>query len=331
MLVTLALYSINQLDIQDFTMRLGIVIPCYNEQEVLSETSSRLLTLLGNLIDTNKVSPDSQICFVDDGSIDNTWNVIASLVSEDKHIAGIKLSRNCGHQNALLAGLFTAHGDAIISIDADLQDDISVIEEMVDQYISGVDIVFGVRKRRDTDTRFKRWTGETFYRTMALLGVDLVFNHADYRLLSRRAVEALKEFREVNLFLRGMVPLIGFPSCNVYYDRAERFAGESTYPLKKMIALALDGITSFSVVPLRFITVIGVIVFLLTLAMIAYTVLIKFYSGSVVPGWASTVLPVYLLGGIQIFCIGIIGEYLGKIYKETKARPRYIMEKVINL
>lgn len=312
-------------------MKLGIVIPCYNEQEVLKETCDRLLALLDRMSNKQKISADSKIYCVDDGSKDKTWELINSLASTNKQIAGIKLSRNFGHQNALLAGVFTVNEDAIVSIDADLQDDITVIEDMVDQHLSGIDIVYGVRNCRKTDTRFKRWTGEAFYRLMKVLGVDIVFNHADYRLLSRQAIDALKEFREVNLFLRGIVPLIGFSSSNVYYERVERFAGESKYPLMKMISFALEGITSFSVTPLRIITAIGIIVFLLSLAMTAYILSVKLLSGGAVPGWASTVLPVYLLGGIQIFCIGIIGEYLGKIYKETKARPRYIMEKVINL
>ena len=312
-------------------MKLGIVIPCYNEQEVLKETCDRLLALLDRMSNKQKISADSKIYCVDDGSKDKNWELINSLASTNKQIAGIKLSRNFGHQNALLAGVFTVNEDAIVSIDADLQDDITVIEDMVDQHLSGIDIVYGVRNCRKTDTRFKRWTGEAFYRLMKVLGVDIVFNHADYRLLSRQAIDALKEFREVNLFLRGIVPLIGFSSSNVYYERVERFAGESKYPLMKMISFALEGITSFSVTPLRIITAIGIIVFLLSLAMTAYILSVKLLSGGAVPGWASTVLPVYLLGGIQIFCIGIIGEYLGKIYKETKARPRYIMEKVINL
>ena len=312
-------------------MNLGIVVPCYNEEEVLEETCNRLLAVLDSMIKTSKLESGSRIYFIDDGSVDKTWQMISSLASSNSHVAGIKLSRNCGHQNALLSGLFTAKEDAIISIDADLQDDVSVIADMVDEYLSGVDIVYGVRESRKVDSPFKRWTSEAFYRLMALFGVDLVFNHADYRLLSRRAIEVLKEFKEINLFLRGMVPLIGLPSSNVYYARAERFAGDSKYPLMKMISFALEGITSFSVTPLRIITTIGVAVFMLSLVMTVYIVFVRFFSGDVVPGWASTVLPVYLLGGVQIFCIGIVGEYLGKIYKETKGRPRYIVEKVINL
>jgi glycosyltransferase involved in cell wall biosynthesis len=312
-------------------MRLDLVVPCYNEQEVLRETFNRLSSLLAELISKKKIDADSRIYFVDDGSTDDTWSVITALTTESANVAGIKLSRNCGHQNALLAGIFSSRGDAVVSIDADLQDDITIIEEMADRFLSGIDVVFGVRKKRPSDTRFKRLTAEAFYRLMKILGVELVFNHADFRLLSRRSVEALKDFKEVNLFLRGMVPLIGFPSSSVYYDRAERFAGESKYPLKKMITFALEGVTSFSVTPLRFITVIGLAVFLMTLVMIVYIFMLKFYSGGVVPGWASTVLPIYLLSGIQIFCIGIIGEYLGKIYIETKARPRYFVEKEINL
>lgn len=311
-------------------MKLGIIIPCYNEQEVLLETSNQLLAVLKRLIDSGKISTESQIYFIDDGSEDDTWNIIESLSAHDSHIAGIKLSRNFGHQNALLAGLYTAKGDALISIDADLQDDVSVIDQMIDQHLLGNDVVYGVRKSRDTDTFFKRWTGETFYRLMQLLGVNLVLNHADYRLLSRRAINMLTDFREVNLFLRGIVPLIGLPSEKIYYDRAKRFAGSSKYSIKKMLFFALEGITAFSVTPLRFITILGIIVSLFSFTMITYILWIKIFSGEAIPGWASTILPVYLLGGIQIFCIGIIGEYQGKIYKETKARPRYLIEKDIN-
>lgn len=309
-------------------MQLTIVLPSYNEEEVLNETSSRLLSLFEKLISADKISDESRICFVDDGSKDKTWNIIETLSQKHLHISGIKLSRNRGHQNALLAGLFTVEGDIVISIDADLQDDIEIIEEMLDSYNKGNDIIYAVRKERKTDTAFKRATAEGFYKIMHLMGVDIVFNHADYRLMSRRAIEHLKSFKEVNLFLRAMVPLIGFQSSNVYYDRAERFAGESKYPLKKMLSFAWDGITSFSVMPLRFITVTGFLIFIATLLMSVWVLGVKFFSEEAVPGWASTVLPIYFIGGIQVLSLGIVGEYIGKIYMETKERPRFIIEKI---
>jgi len=310
-------------------MQLSIVLPSYNEEEVLQETASRLLSLFEDLIDKNKISDASRICFVDDGSKDKTWNIIETLSQEHLHVSGIKLSRNRGHQNALLAGLYTVEGDIVISIDADLQDDITIIEEMIDSYNKGNDIVYAVRKERTTDTAFKRATAEGFYKIMHLMGVDIVFNHADYRLMSRRAIEYLKEFKEVNLFLRAMIPLVGFQSSSVYYDRAERFAGESKYPLKKMLSFAWDGITSFSVMPLRFITATGFFIFLATIIMSLWVLGVKLFSEEAVPGWASTVLPIYFIGGIQVFSIGIVGEYIGKIYMETKERPRFIIEKTI--
>lgn len=310
-------------------MKLGIVVPCYNEEEVLGETASRLLRLITRLTDKEKISSDSKIYFVDDGSKDRTWELIEELSQKHNNIAGIKLSRNRGHQNALLAGLFTAEGDALISIDADLQDDIDVMEEMVDLHHKGIKIVYGVRKRRDTDSFFKRNTALQFYKLMKLLGAESVDNHADYRLMDRRAIEELKGFREVNLFLRGIVPLLGFKSSIVYYDRAERFAGESKYPLKRMIALALNAITSFSIVPLRLIMVVGMLTFLFSIGISVWAVWVKFFAAEVVPGWASTVIPVYFISGIQILCIGVIGEYLGKLYTETKQRPRFIIEKIV--
>jgi glycosyltransferase involved in cell wall biosynthesis len=310
-------------------MKLAIVVPCYNEEEVLTETATRLIHLLDKLIAQEKVARTSKIYFVDDGSRDNTWKIIEKLSGENEHIGGIKLSRNRGHQNALLAGLFTAEGDAVVSIDADLQDDIRVIEEMVRDCGNGVDIVYGVRKKRETDAPFKRITAQMFYKFMRLMRVEVLGDHADYRLMSRKAIQALREFKEVNLFLRGIVPLIGFKSSIVYYERAERFAGASKYPLMKMLAFAVEGITSFSVIPLRVITMLGVFTFMGTMLMSAWTVAVKLFTHHVVPGWTSTVLPMYLLGGIQILCIGIIGEYLGKTYSETKARPRYIIEKMV--
>ena len=312
-------------------MKLGIVVPCYNEEEVLHEAAKRLQVLVSRLIVSGKISADSKIFFVDDGSRDRTWSLIEELSRQSSAVAGIKLSRNRGHQNALIAGLFTADGDVLVSIDADLQDDIEVIEQMVDEHRRGMDIVYGVRKKRDSDTFFKRFTAETFYRLIRRLGAESIHNHADYRLMSRRAIEGLRCFDEVNLFLRGIVPLIGYPSSIVYYDRSERFAGESKYPLKRMIGLALDAVTSFSVVPLRIITLTGFIVFAGTMLMSAWILWIKIFTDQAVPGWASTVLPLYFIGGIQILCIGVLGEYLGKVYSEVKARPRYIVEKTANI
>jgi len=310
--------------------KLGVVVPCYNEEEVLPEAARRLTALVGRLVSAGKISDDSRIVFVDDGSRDRTWEIIEQLAAANRHVSGIKLSRNRGHQNALIAGLFTAEGDALVSVDADLQDDIDAIEEMVDLYHAGADVVYGVRKRRDTDTMFKRLTAQAFYRIIHTLGAESIYNHADYRLMARRAIDTLKEYREVNLYLRGIVPLIGFKSEIVHYERANRFAGKSKYPLRKMIALALEGVTSFSVVPLRLITLIGFVVFLGSMAVTLWAVWISLFTDRAIPGWASIVLPMYFLGGVQIFCIGMLGEYLGKTYAEVKARPRYAVEKVLN-
>jgi glycosyltransferase involved in cell wall biosynthesis len=312
-------------------IRLGIVVPCYNEEEVLSEANSYLLELLDRLVSEGKVGSDSMIYYVDDGSTDATWLLIESLIQESSRVAGIKLSRNQGHQNALIAGLFTAEGDVLVSIDADLQDDVNTIEKMLDAHYQGAEIVYGVRDDRESDTAFKRLTAQGYYRLIEFLGVEVVYNHADYRLLSRKAINSLKDFREINLFLRGIVPLIGLRSAIVYYKRGERFAGESKYPLKKMLAFALEGITSFSIVPLRIITIVGLLIFSISMLMSLYILLVKLFGDTALPGWASTVLPVYLLGGVQIFFLGIIGEYLGKIYTEVKRRPRYIIEKCINI
>jgi glycosyltransferase involved in cell wall biosynthesis len=310
-------------------MRLAIVVPCYNEEEVLRETALKLNSVLSDLIRHRKISRKSRIYFVDDGSKDKTWEVIESLAFAHKQISGIRLSRNRGHQNAILAGLFTAEGDAIVSIDADLQDDVSAISRMVDEYAKGIDIVYGVRKNRDTDTWFKKSTVEMFYAFMKSMGVEVVSNHADFRLMSRRAVETLKGFKEVNLFLRGIVPLIGYRTSLVYYDRVKRVAGVSKYPFLKMIAFAVEGITSFSVVPLRSILVLGILTFIGAMLISVWIVLVKLFSNQAVPGWASTVLPLVFLGGIQILCIGIIGEYLGKTYGETKARPKYFIDSIV--
>ena len=310
-------------------MKLGIVVPCYNESEVLPETSRRLLGLLTRLVHAGSIGPDSRIWFVDDGSRDRTWEVIEDLHQKDERCAGIKLSRNRGHQNALLAGLYTADGDAVVTLDADLQDDIDVVEEMVKAYASGHQIVFGVRRQRKTDTAFKRLTAGLYYRMLRTMGVDTISNHADYRLMSRQAIECLKEFSEVNLFLRGIVPLIGFRSTIVYYDRAERYAGESKYPLRKMIMFAIEGITSFSAVPLKLITMLGLFLSLSSIVAVTWALLVRLFNEKAVPGWASTVLPMYFLGGVQLFSIGIIGEYLAKIYMEVKGRPRYFIEKIL--
>lgn len=310
-------------------IRLGIIVPCYNEEDVLTETTKRLNCLLDRLHKVGKISADSYAIYVDDGSSDGTWPLIEIMSIENTWITGLKLSRNFGHQNALLAGLFTAEGDALITIDADLQDDIDTIEQMINKHSQGAEVVYGVRDDRTTDSAFKRTTAQGFYEIMRLLGVEVITNHADFRLMSRAAIESLKEFREVNLFIRGIVPLIGFQSAIIYYKRSERFAGETKYPLKKMVAFALDGITSFSVTPLRIITVIGFMIFTLSILMSMYILIVKLLTDAAMPGWASTVLPVYLLGGLQILFLGIIGEYLGKVYTEVKNRPRYIIEKSI--
>jgi glycosyltransferase involved in cell wall biosynthesis len=311
-------------------MKLAIVTPCYNEEEVLPETIRRMVALIGKLVSSGKISSESKIYLVDDGSSDGTWSLIESFALQSCHVVGIKLSRNRGHQNALIAGLFSAEGDALVSIDADLQDDVNAIEEMVDRFLGGAEIVYGVRRRREIDSFFKRLTAESFYKLMTVLGAKSIYNHADYRLMSRRAVECLKQYAEVNLYLRGIVPLIGFQSEIVYYDRMSRFAGESKYPLKKMIGLALEAITSFSVIPLRLITLGGFVIFLGSMLVILWTLWVRFFTDTAVPGWASVALPMYFLGGIQIFCIGILGEYLGKTYAEVKSRPRFFIEKTVS-
>jgi glycosyltransferase involved in cell wall biosynthesis len=306
--------------------RLSVVVPCYNEEEVLPETLTRLRALLDRLVASGKLDSDSEILFVDDGSRDSTWALVRAAHAQDPRVRGVKLSANRGHQIALLAGLFGAKGDAIVSIDADLQDDVGTIERMVDAYIAGKDVVYGVRGSRNTDTTFKRGSAELYYRILASLGVKIVHNHADFRLLSRRALDALKQYSEVNLFIRGIVPLIGYPSETVYYERTARFAGESKYPLRKMLALAADGVTSFTAFPLRLISLLGIAVSLLSGAMIVWVLWIKFFSGRAVPGWASSVIPIYLLGGIQLLSIGVLGEYVAKLYFEAKRRPRYFIE-----
>lgn len=308
---------------------LAIVVPCFDEEEVLPQTVAQLGMLLERLQTAGRITAASHVVFVDDGSRDGTWDLIEQYSREDERIRGIKLSRNRGHQNALLAGLFTAEGDVIVSVDADLQDDVGVIDDMLRQHAQGMQVVYGVRNDRASDGLFKRATALGFYRLIRMLGVESVYNHADFRLLSRRAVDALRDFREVNLFLRGIVPLIGFKSSIVYYTRAQRLAGVSKYPLRKMLALALDAVTSFSVVPLRMISALGFLVFLFSAGMGIWTLGVRLLTERAVPGWTSTLLPIYLLGGLQILCIGILGEYLGKVYKETKRRPRYIIEKML--
>jgi len=312
-------------------MKLGIIIPCYNEAEGLSETAKRLKNLLDDLVSKEKITPDSFVCFVDDGSKDKTWELIEKLTQQENYFKGLKLSRNFGHQNALLSGLmqFKDKADALISMDADLQDDISVVSDFVDKYNEGYDIVYGVREDRSKDTWFKRTTAEFFYKFQDFMGIESISNHADYRLMSKRALDALSEFKEVNLFIRGVVPLLGFPSCSVYYKRGERFAGETKYPLKKMILFALDGIASFSIMPLRLITIIGFLLFVFSLFAIVEVMVEKFVFNSTVQGWASTMISIYFIGGIQIMSIGIIGEYVGRNFQQGKNRPRYIIDKEI--
>lgn len=309
--------------------RLGIVIPCYNEEPVLPETHRQLTNLLDELIAEECITPDSRVYFVDDGSRDATWHQIEQFSARDPRFGGIKLSRNCGHQRALLAGLMTAEGDVLASLDADLQDDPRAIKGMLKAYAEGSDIVFGVRDSRETDTAFKRLTAQGFYKLMITMGVEVVFDHADYRLMSRRAIENLRGFEEVNLFLRGIIPQIGLKTAKVHYARSERFAGESKYPLRKMLAFAVDGITSFSVVPLRLISGLGLATCALSLIMAGWVIFGALLAGQVVPGWASTVVPMYFLGGVQLLSIGVLGEYVAKAYLETKRRPRYFIDKVL--
>ena len=310
--------------------KLYIVVPCYNEEEVLPETSKRLKEKMNQLIKKKKISPDSHVVFVNDGSKDKTWELISSYSEKDHLFGGINLSRNKGNQNALLAGLMTVKEDAdmVISMDADLQDDINAVDQFVDEYYKGNDIVYGVRSSRKKDTFFKRTTALAFYRLMSKMGVESVYNHADYRLMSKRALDALENFKEVNLFLRGIMPLIGFKSAIVEYERNERFAGESKYPLKKMLNFALDGITSFSVKPIRFITATGFLISIISVIMFIYTI-VRHILGFTVVGWSSLIISLWFLGGVQILSIGVIGEYIGKIYMETKARPRFIIESYV--
>ncbi|MDE6021765.1 MAG: glycosyltransferase family 2 protein [Ruminococcus sp.] len=310
---------------------LYLVIPCYNEEAALPETSRQLRLKMSSLIESGVISSRSRIVFVNDGSDDRTWEIIEQLHREDSFFQGVKLSRNKGHQNALLAGLMTVKSkcDMIISLDADLQDDIDAIDEMVEKYYNGCDIVYGVRNARDTDTAFKRKTAEFYYKAMNILGADIVYNHADYRLMSKRALDGLESFDEVNLFLRGVVPMIGYKSDKVYYARKERLAGESKYPLKKMLAFAWEGITSLSIKPIRMIMTLGSIIFLVSIIMLIYSV-IRYATGSTITGWTSTVVSIWAIGGLQLLAIGIIGEYIGKVYLETKQRPKFIVESYLD-
>lgn len=307
-----------------------LVIPCYNEQEVLPETSKQLKDIMRGLMERGKISKESRIAFVNDGSRDTTWEIISRLHGEDSIFAGINLAHNRGHQNALLAGLMTAkeYADAAISLDADLQDDVGVIEQFIDKFCEGKDIVYGVRSTRATDTVFKRGTAHAFYKLMKGMGADTLEDHADYRLMSKRALEGLAQFKEVNLFLRGLVPMIGYETDVVYYERHERFAGESKYPLKKMLSFAVDGITSCSVKPIRLITSLGLFLFSLSVVLLVYF-LVVWIAGRTVPGWTTIVLSVWGIGGLQLLALGVIGEYVGKIYMEVKERPRYIIESVL--
>ena len=310
---------------------LYIVVPCYNEEEVLPETARRLKEKMEHLIAAGRISEESRVLFVNDGSRDKTWSMIEGLHRADRRFSGVNLTRNRGHQNALLAGLMTAkdRADMVISMDADLQDDIDAVDAMVEQYYAGCDIVYGVRSSREKDTFFKRFTAEGFYRVMNFLGAETVFNHADYRLMSKRALEGLAQFKEVNLFLRGIVPMIGYTTGTVEYERGERFAGESKYPLKKMLSFAMEGITSLSTKPIRYITVLGFLVFVVSILMLIYSI-VRWANGETVIGWASVICSVWAIGGLILLALGVIGEYIGKIYLETKERPRFLIKEVLD-
>jgi len=309
---------------------LYIIVPCYNEEEVLPETNARLNALADALIAEKRIDAASRILFVDDGSRDRTWKLIEELAARTERVEGLKLAHNAGHQNALWAGMMSVRGkaDAIVTIDADLQDDINAIRGFLEKYGEGCEVVYGVRSKRETDTAFKRMTAQGFYRLMQRMGVDMVYNHADYRLLGRRALDALSEFGEENMFLRGMVPLVGFQSAEVTYERGERFAGESKYPLKKMIAFAIEGITSFSIKPVRWVALIGFAFAFLGVIMALYA-LVSLLCGQAVPGWTSMMVSIWIIGGVQLIALGLIGEYVGKVYKEVKHRPKYIVETYI--
>lgn len=311
--------------------KLYMVIPCYNEEEVLPETSKRLREKINSLIEKGKIDKESRIVFVNDGSKDKTWEIIKTLHEEDPVFSGINLTRNRGHQNALLAGLMTVmdYADMTISMDADLQDDVDAIDEMIDKYLDGIDIVYGVRSSRAKDTFFKKATAEGFYKIMNSMGANTVFNHADYRLMSKRALEGLSQFQEVNLFLRGIVPMIGYPTDVVYYERGERFAGESKYPLGKMLSFAIEGITSLSTKPIRMITFLGFFIFLVSIGILIYS-LVRHFMGATIVGWTTLMVSVWGIGGLILLSLGVVGEYIGKIYLETKARPRFIVEQFLD-
>ncbi len=310
--------------------KLYLAIPCYNEEEVLWDTAEKLLNKYYDMMSERKISQKSKIVFIDDGSKDSTWEIIEDLHKQNPIFQGIKLTCNRGHQNALLAGLMTLkdRADAVISIDADLQDDINVFDDMLKEYENGCDVVYGVRSKREKDSFFKRFTAEEYYRILKRMGAKVIFNHADFRLMSKRALQAFSLYRETNIFLRGMVPLIGYKSAIVKYERAERLAGESKYPMKKMLSLAWEGVTSLSIKPIRMITWLGLFIFVVSLIMLVYS-LVSFFMGVAVSGWASTLASIWALGGLQLLAIGVIGEYLGKIYLETKRRPRFIIEQYL--
>ena len=308
-------------------MELSIVVPCYNEQEVLPRTLARLLDLLRQLVDRQVVDPDSRVVFVDDGSRDATWTLIEQYSESHPAVHGLKLSRNYGHQNALLAGLLTVRGDAVITLDADLQDDPGAIEAMLEHHRRGADVVYGVRQSRASDSWFKRSSARLFYRLIRRGDSRMIADHADFRLMSRRAIEELRGFGEVNLYLRGIIPLIGLPSSTVTYDRQPRQGGKTKYPLRKMLAFAFDGLSSFSTLPLKVITGIGLTTFLGCMGITAWALFVRMFTDRAIPGWASTVLPIYTIGAIQILCMGLVGEYLAKIYTEVKSRPRFIVER----
>ena len=310
---------------------LYMVIPCYNEKEVLNETAVRLKEIYLKLINSNKINEKSKIVFVNDGSKDTTWEIIKNLHEKDNTFSGINLSRNKGHQNALLAGLLTVknYSDMVISMDADLQDDINAIEEMVDKYLEGYEIVYGVRSKREKDTFFKRFTAQSYYKLLNSIGGEVIYNHADYRLMSKRTIEELANFKEVNLFLRGVIPMLGFPSTTVPYERNERLAGKSKYPLKKMLSFGIEGITSLSVKPIRIISGLGISIFVVSILMLVY-IIVRHQMGDTVTGWASVAVSVWAIGGLMLLSMGIIGEYIGKIYLETKERPKFIIKEFIN-
>lgn len=307
--------------------KLYLAIPCYNEQEVLYDTTEKLTAKFDSMIDDGKITAESKIVYIDDGSKDKTWEIISELHKSNKYVNGIKMSRNRGHQNSLLGGMLTIKDDCdcVISIDADLQDDINVFDKMVEDFEKGSEIVYGVRSKRATDTAFKRMTAQGFYKILSLLGAEVVYNHADFRLMSRRALNALASFKEVNLFLRGLVPLVGYKSSIVEYERSERLAGESKYPLKKMLGLAWDGVTSLSMKPIRMITTLGVVVFCISILMLIYS-FVMWLIGNTVSGWTSMTVSIWAIGGLQLLAIGVVGEYIGKIYMETKNRPRFIVD-----